>query len=190
MTATLAVPAPALEALRTTLLHAEHGTTLPASTRLLVGAFGGLAAALVATVAMSRLSYGSVPAYVAAGVLRRDPPNEVSRAAAHATHLAAGVVAGVGYEAANVAVARAREPMGAGGAVSVAGLVTVAEVLVGAALVAALYGVFSWLVFPRFGGNAYETRPATVRRQWAISAVVYAAGLVVFVGTLYEVLPL
>ena len=59
-----------------------------------------------------------------------------------------------------------------------------------ATLVAALYGVFSWLVFPRFGGNAYETRPATVRRQWAISAVVYAAGLVVFVGTLYEVRPL
>jgi hypothetical protein len=190
VTPTAAVPIAVLEVVRAALLHAEHGTAVPLTTRLAVGAVGGLAATLVATVAMWRQSDGYAPAQVAAGLLWGDPPSEVSRSAAHATHLAAGMAAGVGYEAANVAVSRARDALGVGAEHSIAGVVGVAEVLVGAVLVVALYGVFAWLVFPRFGGNAHETRAATVRRQWAVSAVVYGAALVVFVGTLYDVLTL
>lgn len=183
-------PPPVVDALGATPMHAAHGTTLPLSTRLAVGALAGLVATLVTTLVMWRQSYGFVPAYVAASVLWRDPPNRVPQSAAQATHLSAGLLAGIGYEAANVGADRARSALGIGAEYTIAGLVTVTEIAVAAVLVVALYGLYSWLVFPRYGGNAYDTRPDTVRRQWAVSATVYGVGLVVVVGTLYEVLPL
>ncbi len=190
MTPIALLQAALLDAPRGTVLHAAHGSALPATTRLAVGAVAGLAATLVTTLVMWRQSYGYVPAYVVAGVLWRDPPSEVARSAAHATQLAAGLFAGACYEAGNVGAERARLALGIRVEYTVAGLVTVAELLVAAVLVALLYAGFSWLVFPRYGGNAYGTRPGTVRRQWAVSTAVYGVGLVVALGTLYEVLPL
>lgn len=170
-------------------MHAAHGAALPVSTRLAVGAVGGLVAALVTTLVMWRQSYGYVPAYVVAAVLWRDPPNEVTQSAAHATHLGAGILAGVAYEAANVVVERAQASLGVDVEYAIADLTTVSELLVGAVLVALLYVGFARVVFPRYGGNAYQTRPGTVRTQWAVSVAVYGVGLVVLVGTLYEILP-
>lgn len=171
-------------------LHAAHGTTLPVPTRLAVGAVGGLVATLVTTLVMWRQSYGYAPAYVAAALLWSEPPSDVSRSSANAAHLAAGVLAGIGFETANAAYERLREPLGITTEYAIAGLTSVSELLVGALLVVVLYGVFSWVVFPRYGGNLYETRPGTVRTQWAVSAVVYGVGVVVVVAILYETLPL
>ena len=108
---------------------------------------------------MWRQSYGYVPAYVAAAALWRDPPGQVPRSAADATHLAAGMAAGVLFETLNVGYERAREPLGIGVELRVAGVTSLSEILAAAVVVCFLYGFFSWLVFPRFGGNAYETRP-------------------------------
>jgi len=176
--------------LAATALHAAHGTTLPLSTRLAVGALAGLFATLLTTVVMRRQTYGYVPAYVAASVLWRDPPNRVSRSLATATHLAAGLLAGAAYEVGTVAADRARTALGIGVEYTVADLVTVADIAVAAVLVVGIYTTFAWVVFPRFGGTAYDTRPATVRRQWAVSATVFGLAVVVAIGTLYEVLPL
>ena len=170
-------------------LHAGGGVALDPSVRLAVAAVAGLGATLVMTVVMWRQSYGYVPAYVAAAALWRDPPSQVPRSAADATHLAAGMAAGVLFETLNVGYERAREPLGIGVELRVAGVTSVSEILAAAVVVCFLYGFFSWLVFPRFGGNAYETRPGTVRRQWAVSAVVYGAGLLVAVVGIYRVLP-
>jgi hypothetical protein len=186
VTTLVPLPTPVLEAVRATLLHADHGTSISVTTRLAVGAVGGL----VATVAMWRQRYGYVPASVAAGALGGDPPNEVSRWAAHLTYLAAGTIVGGVYEAINVGVYWARGQLGLDVEYRIADVVTVAEVLVGVGLVIVLYGIFSWLVFPRFGGNAYETRPTTVRRQWLGSAAVHGGSLVVVVGISYDLLPI
>ena len=75
------------------------------------------------------------------------------------------------------AAERLRESLGVG-ELDVAGVTGGAELLTAALVVCLLYGVFSWLVFPRYGGNAFETRPTTVRRGWALSAAVYGVGLV------------
>jgi len=169
-------------------LHVS-GQALPPSIRLAVAAVVGLLTTLVMTLAMRWQSYGYVPAYVAASALRRRPPNRVSRSAADATHLAAGVLAGVLFEGLNAAYGWAREPLGIDVEIVIADVTTVSELLALAVVVGFLYGFFSWVVFPRYGGNAYETRPGTVRRQWAVSVVVYGAGLLVFVTAVYRLLP-
>lgn len=170
-------------------LHAGHATALAPSTRLAIAAVAGLAATLVMTGAMRAQSYGYVPAYVAAGAVWGRAPNAVGRRAADATLLTAGVLAGLGYGAALIGTERARGSLGVDVEYAIAGLVSVAAVLVGALLVGLLHAVFAWLVFPRFGGNAYATRPSTVRRQWAVSAVVYGLVLVVLVAAMQESLP-
>jgi len=94
-------------------LHAfDHGP--PTGVRLGIAAVAGLLATLVMTLVMWAQRYGYVPPYVAAAALWRRPPNEVSRPAADAAHLAAGVLAGVVYEAANVAYESAGESLGLG----------------------------------------------------------------------------
>lgn len=170
-------------------LHASHATALPPTTRLAIGAVAGLAATLVMTAAMRWQSYGYVPAYVAAAALAGDRPNAVGRRAADATHGAAGVLAGVAYVAALIGYERARGSLGIGLEYTVAGLFTVAGLVGGVLLVVVLYAAFAWLVFPRFGGNAYETRPGVVRGQWAVSAAVYGLVLVALVATIREILP-
>ena len=156
-------------------LHAfDHGP--PTGVRLGIAAVAGLLATLVMTLVMWAQRYGYVPPYVAAAALWRRPPNEVSRPAADAAHLAAGVLAGVVYEAANVAYESASGSLGLGD-VHFGSVSSLSEVTFLAALVGFLYGFFAWLVFPRYGGNAYRAHPAAVRRQWAVSAVVYGLAL-------------
>lgn len=171
-------------------LHAAGGATVGPGVRLAVAAVAGLAATLLMTVVMWRQSYGYVPPYVAGSALWGEPPNEVPRSAADAAHLAAGMLAGVLFEALNLAYEAARAPLGIGVELRVAGVTSVSEIVAAALVVCFLYGFFSWVVFPRFGGNAYETRPGTVRRQWAVSATVYGVGLLVAVVAIYQVVSL
>ena len=169
-------------------LHAfDHGPS--PGVRLAVAAVAGLLATLVMTLPMWAQRYGYVPPYVAASALRRRPPNEVSRPAADVAHLAAGVLAGVAYEAANVAYENAGESLSLGD-VHFGSVTSLSEVVFLAALVAFLYGFFAWLVFPRYGGNAYEAHPATVRRQWAVSAVVYGVALLGSLTAVYRFGPM
>ena len=165
-------------------LHAfDHGP--PTGVRLGIAAVAGLLATLVMTLVMWAQRYGYVPPYVAAAALWRRPPNEVSRPAADAAHLAAGVLAGVVYEAANVAYENAGESLGLGD-VHFGSVTSLSEVAFLAALVGFLYGFFAWLVFPRYGGNAYRAHPAAVRRQWAVSAVVYGVALLTALTVVYR----
>ena len=65
-------------------------------------------------------------------------------------------------------------------------MTSLSEVAFLAALVGFLYGFFAWLVFPRYGGNAYEAHPAAVRQQWAVSAVVYSVALLGSLTVVYR----
>lgn len=170
-------------------LHVPGEVPPPLDLRLALAALAGLVAALAAAVAMRLQSYGYVPAYVGAAAVWRRSPASVSRSAADAVLLAAGMLAGLCFEALVVASERLRPAVGVDVEVVVAGVTTVAELIALALVIGALYVGFSRGVFPRHGGTAYETRPETVRRQWAVTAVVYGAGLFVGLTVGYNVLP-
>lgn len=170
-------------------LHVPGDIPPPLDIRLALATVAGLLAALGASGAMRLQSYGYVPAYVAAAALWRRPPESVSRSAADATHLTVGMVAGLLFESLVVGYERLRPALGVDVEVVVAGVTTVSELFVYALVVGVLYAGFSRAVFPRFGGAAYETRPETVRRQWALSAVAYGGFLFVAMKVVYSVLP-
>lgn len=170
-------------------LHVPGEVPPPLSIRLAVALLTGLLATLGMTVVMRLQSYGYVPAYVAAGAVWQRPAEGVSWSAANAVHLAAGMLAGVGFEALLVGYEQVRTVLGIRTEVVVANVTTASELAIVAAVVAFLYGFFSWVVFPRYGGAAYETRPETVRRQWAVSAVVYGGCLFAAVTVVYRLLP-
>jgi hypothetical protein len=153
-------------------LHA--GTTTSIDIRLAVAAVAGLAATLGMTVAMRLQSRGYVPAYVAASALWRRPPERISWSAANAVHVVAGMLAGVLFEVLVVGAERLRPALGIGVEVIVAGVISVVELLALGLVALFLYGFFAWVVFPRYGGVAFESAAETVRRQWAVSVAVYA----------------
>jgi hypothetical protein len=173
------------------LLVPLHGgaETTSLDIRLAVAAVAGLVATLGMTVAMRLQSRGYVPAYVAAAAVWRRPPERVSWSAANAVHLVAGMLAGVLFEGLVAAGERLRPAFGIDVEVAIAGLVSVLELLALAAVGAFLYGFFAWLVFPRYGGAAYESGAETIRRQWAVSAAVYVALLFVTTTVIHRTLP-
>lgn len=170
-------------------LHVPGEIPPPLDVRLALATLGGLLAALAAAVAMRLQSYGYVPAYVAAAVAWRRTPESVSRSAADATLLAVGMGAGLLLEVLVVGWEALRPNLGVGIEIVVAGVTTVSELVAFAVVVAVLYVGFSRVVFPRYGGAAFETRPGTVRRQWAVSSLVYGVGLFVALKVVYNVLP-
>jgi hypothetical protein len=170
-------------------LHAAGEVPPPLAVRLPVAALAGLLATLGMTVVMRTQSYGYVPPYVAAGAVLRRPPEQVERSAAEAVHFGAGLFTGLFFESLLVGYERLREPAGITVEIVVARATTLSELLALAVVVAVLYAFFAWLVFPRFGGNAYETRPAVVRRQWAVSALSYGGFLFVSMAAVYAVVP-
>lgn len=171
------------------LLHLPGDVPPPLDVRLALAMLAGLLAALATSAVMRLLPYGDVPAYVAASVLWRRPPRRVSWSAANAVHLAVGMLAGVLFEALLLGYDRLREPLGIDVEVVVAGVTTLAELAALALVVAFLYVFFSWVVFPRYGGAAYETYPRTIRREWAVSAVAYGGFLLAALKVVYSVLP-
>ena len=169
-------------------LHVPGDVPPPLDLRLALATVAGLLAALGASVAMRLQDYGYVPAYVSAAAIWRRPPESVSRSAADATHLAVGMVAGLFFEALVVGYERVRPALGIDVEVVVASVTTVSELVAYGLVVAVLYAGFSRVVFPRYGGTAHETRPGTVRRQWAVSTLVFGAGLFAAMKVVYSVL--
>lgn len=170
-------------------LHVPGDVPPPLDVRLALATVAGLLAALAASVAMRLQDYGYVPAYVSAAAVWRRPPASVSRSAADATHLAVGMAAGLLFEGLVLGYERLRPALGIDVEVIVASVTTISELIAYGLVVAVLYAGFSHVVFPRYGGTAHETRPGTVRRQWAVSAVVYGAGLFAAMKVVYSVLP-
>lgn len=162
----------------------------PIDVRLAVALLAGLLATLTMSVVMRWQSYGYVPAYVAAGAVFRQPPEEVSWSAANAIHLAAGMLAGLAFESLVIAYEQIREPLGITVEVVIVGVTTLSELLALVVVVAFLYGFFVGVVFPRFGGIAHEVRPAVIRRQWALAVFVYGCGLFAAFKLVYTVLPI
>ena len=169
-------------------LHVPGGTT-PLDVRLALAAVAGLLAAAGAAVVMRLQSYGYVPAYVAAAAAWRRSPEAVPRSAADAVLLAVGMLAGLCFEVLLVGYERLRPALGIDVEVVVGRVATLSELVALGVVVVALYAGFSRGVFPRWGGAAYETRPGTVRRQWAVSTVVYGALLFGSLTLVYVVLP-
>lgn len=172
-------------------LHATGGHAVaPAyDVRLSVAMVAGLLAVLGSLAVMRLQSYGYVPAYVSAAALWNTEPERISRSGATAVHVASGIIAGLLFEITVIASEQLRGAVGIDTEVLVAGVTSLSEFVVLVALVIALYAVFSWGVFPRYGGAAYETRPDTVRRQWAVSVVVYGLGLFAALTVVHTVLP-
>lgn len=170
-------------------LHVPGDVPPPLDIRIALATVAGLLAALGASVAMRLQDYGYVPAYVSAAAIWRRPPESVSRSAADATHLAVGMLAGLFFEALVVGYERLRPALGIDIEVVVASVTTISELVAYVLVIALLYVGFSYGVFPRYGGAAHETRPDTVRRQWAVSAVIYGAGLFAAMKVVYTVLP-
>lgn len=168
-------------------LHIPGEVPPPPGVRLAVAMVAGVVATLGMTVVMRLQSHGYIPAYVAAAALWRRPPEAVRRSAADAVHLAAGMAAAVAFESLVVGYERLREPLGIGVEVIVANVTTLSELLALLAVVGFLYGFFSWLVFPRYGGAAYAAKAEIVRRQWAVSAVSYGVFLLVSLKAIYTV---
>jgi hypothetical protein len=151
---------------------------------LALGAVAGLAAAVVMDVPMSRQSEGFTPAYLAASVLRRTPPSDVSFRDANVVHHAAGALAGVLYAVVAGALALA---LGATPSPAAVASALPAHAVGVVAVVVFVYLLFAHLVLPRAGGTIYEERATAVRGQWLRSSLVFGAALAVIAPALFSV---
>lgn len=152
---------------------------LPLLAQLAAGALAGLAAAVAMILPMSRQPEGFTPAYIAASVLRRTTPDEVSFVDANVAHHGAGVLAGALY-AAVLALSSALAP----DLVRMEGVELVPHLLSVVLIVLFIYAFFAHLVLPRAGGRIYEEQATAVRGQWLRSSLVFGAVLVVVGPTL------
>jgi hypothetical protein len=120
---------------------------------------------------MRRLVEGSTPPFVAASALTGEPLTEVSEGLASLVHYAAGTLAGAGFILA---------------AETIESLLLVRYVLAGTGLPLVPHlaaGGITFAVLPLFGGEAAD-RAARVRNDWAISAAVYTAAVLVLIPVL------
>jgi hypothetical protein len=159
---------------------AHVGTVPPLEVRAAIGAFAGLLATVLMNLPMRRLREGSTPPFVAASALTGDELTAVSGGAASAVHYAAGTLAGVSFTLVAEGVETLMTPrlILAG-----TGLPLIPHLAAGLIVFAFLFVFFAYLVLPTFGGEAIE-RAARVRNDWAISASVYTAALLVLVPVL------
>lgn len=137
-----------------------------------VAMLAGFFAALAMDVPMRRQTEGMVPAYTAAAAVLSRSPDDVREEVARSAHYAAAILAGALFGLLATALdgtvpALAALPGASLGAYLVAGV----------ALLAFLYGVFAYLVLPRFGAAEALERTPVVRRQWLVSAAVFVAAL-------------
>lgn len=150
----------------------------PLSIRVALFAAAGLAATVVMNLPMKLLREGQTPPFVAGAALTGTAPEEVAPALASAVHYAAGALAGVLFALLSAGLGRPTaglpaEPHLPGTTVS-----AVPALLAALATYGFLYAFFGTLVLPRFGGPVRD-RARRVRRDWAVSAGVYTAALVV-----------
>ncbi|QCJ46127.1 MULTISPECIES: hypothetical protein [Haloprofundus] len=142
--------------------------------RLVLGALAGFVAAVVMGVPMGRQEGGFTPAYVAASVLRRTTPDEVSLRDATVVHHGAGMLAGVLYAFALIVGESVVPPVWSLGGVDLLSHLVAVGVVVGF-----IYGLFAHVVLPRAGGRIYEEQSTAVRGQWLRSSLVFGAALAV-----------
>jgi hypothetical protein len=168
-----------------------HAVAAPLELRLAVAAVAGLLATLAMTGAMSLLSEGYVPPYVAASALFDEPPGRVSRRQADAAHYAAGLLAGLLFELLVLGVEAVRDATVAT-ALVVGNVLTFSDLLAALLVVGFLYAFFGYVVFPRYGDRLYEDAASRerVRFHWLVSANVYGLALLAGVVLLYAALGL
>ena len=168
-----------------------HAVVAPLELRLAVAVVAGLLATLVMTVAMSVLSEGYVPPYVAASALFDVPPGRVSRRQADAAHYAAGLLAAVLFELLVLVVEAVRDVTVAT-ALVLGNVLTLTDLLAAVLVVGFLYGFFAYLVFPRYGDRLYDEEESRVRVRfhWLVSTNVYGLALLAAVVLLYAALGL
>jgi hypothetical protein len=134
---------------------------------LVAGVRAGFGAAVVMDLPMAIQKEGYTPAYVAAGVLRGQDPEAVSRIDATIAHHGAGALGGVLFALVYAALDTT--------AISTAelrseGISTPAYPIA----VVFVYAFFARFVLVRFGGEARD-RAGAVRRAWVVSTLVYGA---------------
>lgn len=163
-----------------------HAVAAPLELRFAVAAVAGLLATLVATAPMSLLSEGYVPPYVVASALFGVAPGRVSRRQADAAHYAAGLLAGLLFELFVLGAESVRDAT-VGVALVVGNALTLADALAALLVVVVLYGIFGYVVFPRYGDRLYddEEHRKRVRSHWLVSANVYGLALLGGVALLY-----
>lgn len=146
---------------------------------LAAGAVAGVIAAIAMLFPMSRQPEGFTPAYVAASVVRRTPPDDVRFRDANVAHHGAGALAGVLY-AGCLAFTSALAPE----LFAVEGVELVPHIFSVVLVVLFIYTFFAHLVLPRAGSDIYEEQATAVRGQWLRSSLVFGAVLVVVGPTL------
>lgn len=147
--------------------------------RLALGAVVGLAAAVVMDIPMWRQEEGFTPAYIAASVFRRTPPENVDFLDANLVHHVAGVLSGVFYAGVYLVVDALIPEL------PVAGVDIVPHLLSMVVVVVSIYYLFSYFVLPRAGRGIYEERATAVRGQWLRSSLVFGAALLIFGPALF-----
>jgi len=155
--------------------HVGHTTPVPATVWLAAAVVSGLLAAVLMDVPMARLATGWIPATVATSILQGTVPSEVSRIEAAVLHHAVGPLAAVLYAFVGIGLAAVVPPVR-----TVAGLELAAHLLAAGVVTLFVYGLFAWIVLPRYGGEARD-RAAVVRRDWLVSALVFGGALAVLV---------
>ncbi|MFK5604432.1 hypothetical protein [Haloferax volcanii] len=149
--------------------------------RLLLGAVVGAAAAVVMAIPMWRQDDGFTPAYVAAAVVRRTTPDEVSFGDANVAHHAAGALAGVLYAVVYLVTDAVAPDLGVAGI----GIDLPSHLVATAVVVAFIYVAFARFIFPRAGRRIYEERATAVRGQWLRSSLVFGATLLVLAPAIF-----
>jgi hypothetical protein len=167
--------------------HATGAEFRPVPVRLAVAVVAGFGAAAIANLPMSALPEGEVPPRVALVALWPDAPRDVVPLASRSVHYLAGISVAVGIELLLIAVEGLRTT-------HVLLLRWVPLVRLGAAVAAAVavWTLFAALVLPRDGPDlldAYGRRAGPIRRDWFVSALVYAVAVAVLVPSLYVLLP-
>jgi len=150
----------------------------PLSVRVALFAAAGIAATVVANAPMARLDEGQTPPFVAASALTGEPPAEVSPALASAVHYVAGALAGVVFALLSAGLERPAVGLPTEPHLPETAVPAVPALLAALGIFGFLYAVFGALVLPLFGGFARE-RARRIRRDWAVSAGVYTAALLV-----------
>ena len=161
------MPAPSPASVMTVLQAAPSPLLVVA-----VAMLAGFGAALVASPVMRRLPEGLTPAFAAASALYGRARDDLTETEALSAHYTAGILAGALFATAFL-VAEAVLPPGA----SVLGVALVPAAVAALVVVLALYWLFGYVVYPRFGGGT-DGDAGRVRGDWAISVVVYAVALV------------
>ncbi|WP_323190827.1 hypothetical protein [Halostella sp. PRR32] len=167
--------------------HATGAEFRPVSVRIAVAVLAGFGAAAIANMLMSVLPEGEVPPRVTLIALWPGVPRNAVPAATHTVQYLGGIAAAVGIELVLVAIDGVRTTH-----VLFLGWVSVSRLAVAFLAAAAIWVLFVTLALPQVGPDLlseYDRRERGIRRDWSVSALVYAAAVSALVPALYVLLP-